>query len=117
VDALMDYSERLVRHGINAMPLIIEEVDAEDLRTLAIDESLTPKQIMDEVHAAGGLFIYDHPNWQPRPDYTTDALLDTMTGLCGRNGIQVRMKATELRESRRRKGNGRSAWNNQVPLQ
>jgi hypothetical protein len=31
--------------GINAMPLIIEEVDAEDLRTLAIDESLTPKQI------------------------------------------------------------------------
>jgi len=45
--------------------------------------TLTPKQIMDEVHAAGGLFIYDHPNWQPRPDYTTDALLDTMTGLCG----------------------------------
>lgn len=44
---------------------------------------LTPKQIMDAVHEAGGLFIYDHPNWRPRPDYTTDELLDTMTGLSG----------------------------------
>jgi hypothetical protein len=45
--------------------------------------SWTPKQIMDAAHDAGGLFIYDHPNWRPRPDYTTDELLDTMHGLRG----------------------------------
>lgn len=43
----------------------------------------TPERIMAEVHAAGGLFIYDHPNWRPWPDYTTDAQLDAMTGLRG----------------------------------
>lgn len=25
----------------------------------------TPREIMEQVHAAGGLFIYDHPNWRP----------------------------------------------------
>jgi hypothetical protein len=43
----------------------------------------TPKRIMDEVHAAGGLFIYDHPNWRPWPAYTTDDHLDALTGLRG----------------------------------
>lgn len=43
----------------------------------------TPRQIMDAVHEAGGLFIYDHPNWKPVVDYTTDDLLDTMSGMVG----------------------------------
>ncbi len=43
----------------------------------------TPRQIMEAVHEAGGLFIYDHPNWRPVPDYTTNELLDTMEGLAG----------------------------------
>jgi len=33
----------------------------------------------------------------------------SMTRLCGRNGIQVQMKATELKRNRK-KGNGRGAW-------
>ena len=44
---------------------------------------LTPRQIMEEAHAAGGLFVFDHPNWKPRPDYATDELLDTMEGMQG----------------------------------
>lgn len=44
---------------------------------------LTPREIMEQVHEAGGLFVFDHPNWQPRPDYATDELLDSMEGLRG----------------------------------
>ncbi|NKB71760.1 MAG: phosphoesterase [Candidatus Latescibacteria bacterium] len=44
---------------------------------------LTPRQIMDQVRQAGGLFIFDHPNWKPRPDYAADELLDQMEGLVG----------------------------------
>ncbi|MCC7263546.1 MAG: CehA/McbA family metallohydrolase [Candidatus Latescibacteria bacterium] len=44
---------------------------------------LTPRQIMEEVQASGGLFVFDHPNWKSRPDYATDELLDTMEGLRG----------------------------------
>ena len=44
---------------------------------------LAPREIMQRVHAAGGLFIWDHPNWRPWPDYTTDSLLDTMAGMRG----------------------------------
>jgi hypothetical protein len=44
---------------------------------------LTAPQIMDEVHRAGGLFVFDHPNWKPVPDYATDDLLDSMEGLRG----------------------------------
>ena len=44
---------------------------------------LTPQQIMDQVQQAGGLFIFDHPNWKPRADYATDELLDQMEGLQG----------------------------------
>jgi hypothetical protein len=43
----------------------------------------TPRQIMEHVHAAGGLFIFDHPNWRPWPDYCTDEMLDSMAGLRG----------------------------------
>ena len=44
---------------------------------------LTPREIMEQVHEAGGLFVFDHPNWQPRPNYATDELLDTMEGMRG----------------------------------
>ena len=44
---------------------------------------LEPAEIMRRVDAAGGLFVFDHPNWLPRPDYATDQLLDSMTGLRG----------------------------------
>ena len=44
---------------------------------------LTPREIMEEAHASGGLFVFDHPNWLPRVDYATDELLDTMEGLRG----------------------------------
>lgn len=44
---------------------------------------LTPREIMDEVHALGGLFVFDHPNWRPFPDYASDELLDTMEGMKG----------------------------------
>lgn len=50
---------------------------------------------MEQVHAAGGLFIFDHPNWRPRPDYATDALLDTMEGMRGMEiytGVIERLK-------------------------
>ena len=44
---------------------------------------LTAREIMEQVHQAGGLFAFDHPNWRPRPDYATDELLDTMEGMQG----------------------------------
>jgi len=44
---------------------------------------LTPREIMEAAHASGGLFVFDHPNWQPRLDYATDDLLDTMEGMVG----------------------------------
>jgi len=44
---------------------------------------LEPRQIMEQVHAGGGLFVFNHSNWKPRPDYATDELLDGMTGLRG----------------------------------
>ena len=45
--------------------------------------TLTPREIMDKVHALGGLFVFNHPNWRPFKGYATDALLDTMAGLRG----------------------------------
>ena len=44
---------------------------------------LTPREIMERVHEGGGLFVFDHPNWQPRPNYATDGLLDSMEGMRG----------------------------------
>ena len=51
-------------------------------RTLA-PRTLTPREIMEQAHAAGGLFVFDHPNWRPWPDYATDKLLATMEGMRG----------------------------------
>jgi len=45
--------------------------------------TLQPMDIMRAVHDAGGLFIFDHPNWQPVPEYATNVLLDSMQGLVG----------------------------------
>ena len=42
-----------------------------------------PWKIMEAAHENGGLFIFDHPNWQPWPGYATDELLDRMEGLKG----------------------------------
>lgn len=47
---------------------------------------LTPIEILEQVQAAGGLFIFDHPNWRVRPDYATDELLN---GLPGLRGIEI----------------------------
>lgn len=44
---------------------------------------LTALEIMHAVHKAGGLFIFDHPNWKPIPEYASDTLLDSMQGLRG----------------------------------
>src|SRR5688572_19559396 len=63
----------------------------------------TPKEIMDEVHRAGGLFIFDHPNWLPFPDYTTDDLLDSMDGLRAMEiytGVIQRMAGSPLATDR-----------------
>lgn len=49
-------------------------------------KTLTPREIMGQVHAAGGLFVFDHPNWVPWPDYASDDVLDTLEGL---RGIEV----------------------------
>lgn len=46
-------------------------------------QELTAKEIMERVHASGGLFIFDHPNWLPFPNYATDELLDSLEGLRG----------------------------------
>jgi hypothetical protein len=46
-------------------------------------EQWTPKEIMDRVNDAGGLFIFNHPNWLPFPDYATDDHLDSCEGLRG----------------------------------
>ena len=44
---------------------------------------LTPKEIMDRAYAAGGLFVFNHPNWPPFPGYASDDLLDSLEGLRG----------------------------------
>jgi len=46
-------------------------------------KELEPRQIMEQVHTAGGLFVFNHSNWKPIRDYATDGLLDTMIGLKG----------------------------------
>ena len=46
-------------------------------------KELRPREIMEQVHAAAGLFVFNHSNWTPVPNYATDELLDTMTGLKG----------------------------------
>jgi hypothetical protein len=46
-------------------------------------KGMTPRAIIEHVHASGGLFIFDHPNWRPFPDYATDDLLFSMVGMRG----------------------------------
>jgi hypothetical protein len=63
----------------------------------------TPKEIMDQVHRLGGLFIFDHPNWQPFPEYATDELLDSLEGLRGMEiytGVIRRMAGSPLATDR-----------------
>jgi hypothetical protein len=65
--------------------------------------ALTARQIMDAVHDAGGLFIFDHPNWRPFPDYATDALLDGMEQLRGMEiycGVIERLEGQALATDR-----------------
>lgn len=67
------------------------EVAAKDLQTLqylGADRvlpaySLTPSEIMDSVHQAGGLCIFNHPNFKPFHEYATDQMLDSMEGIKG----------------------------------
>ncbi len=44
---------------------------------------LSAKQIMETVEGQGDLFVFDHPNWTPNPDYATDELLLSIDGLRG----------------------------------
>ena len=63
----------------------------------------TPKEIMDWIHAAGGLFILNHPNWLPFPDYATDDLLDSLEGLRGMEiytGVIRRLEGAPLATDR-----------------
>ena len=88
-DTLLDVSALQPHTSMCLVPAIeVTSCYNQTLLYLGADRELpakawTPAQIMTAVHAAGGLFIYDHPNWRPRPDYTTDDLLDTMEGLRG----------------------------------
>jgi len=50
-------------------------------------KKLQPHEIMEQVHAYGGLFVFNHSNWKPTPDYATDELLDTMAG--GLKGMEI----------------------------
>ena len=64
---------------------------------------LTPREIMDWAHTVGGLFVFNHPNWLPFPDYATDDLLDTLEGLQGMEiytGVIRRLEGSPLATNR-----------------
>ena len=64
---------------------------------------LAPAEIMARVHERGGLFVFDHPNWAPRPGYATDELLATMEGLKGMEvycGVIERLQGQALATNR-----------------
>jgi hypothetical protein len=64
---------------------------------------LTPREIMDRAHAAGGLFIFNHPNWLPFEDYATDELLESLEGLRGMEiytGVIKRLEGSPLATDR-----------------
>ena len=66
-------------------------------------EQWTPKKIMDQVNDAGGLFIFNHPNWLPFPDYATDDHLDSCEGLSGieiYTGVIRRLEGSPLATDR-----------------
>ncbi len=88
-DTLLDVRPLQAGTGMCLIPAIeVTSCFGQTLLYLGADREFpakawTPSQIMSAVHDAGGLFVYDHPNWLPVPDYTTDDLLDTMDGLAG----------------------------------
>ena len=88
-DRLLDIAGLQPHTGLCLLPAIeVTSCYNQTLMYLGADRELparqlTPRQIMEEVEAAGGLFVFDHPNWKPRPDYATDELLDTLEGLRG----------------------------------
>ena len=88
VEATSRYKQSLLCLGIKNAPPVNE---------------LEPREIMNFAHKAGGLFIFDHPNWQPRPDYATDEILDTMEGMQGMEiytGVIERMRGQALATNR-----------------
>lgn len=76
---------------------------------------LTAAQILQAAHDAGGLFVFDHPNWQPRPNYATDDLLTSLTDLAGMEiycGVIERLPGQALATDRwdRLLSLGRTVW-------
>ncbi len=76
---------------------------------------LTAPQILEAVEADGGLFVFDHPNWTPIPDYATDELLMSMTGMRGMEiycGVIERLSGVALATDRwdRLLSLGRRVW-------
>ena len=50
------------------------------------------------MQASGGLFVFDHPNWRPFADYTTDELLESMAG-AGMRGMEIYTRFGLLRKT------------------
>ncbi len=46
-------------------------------------KELPPREIMQRAHSAGGLFVFDHPNWRPWPNYATNEQLESIEGMLG----------------------------------
>ena len=88
-DLFADPGDYVGQTDLVLLPAVeVTSVDGQTLMHLGASEALpaqqlTARQIMDAAHADGGFFVFDHPNWQPRPDYATDGLLDTLNGLRG----------------------------------
>lgn len=88
-DCLLDPAPLQVQTSMCLLPAVeVTSCFNQTLMFLGADAALparqlTPRQVMAAVQARGGLFVFDHPNWKPRPDYATDELLDTMEGLRG----------------------------------
>ena len=84
-------------------------------RTALPARQLTAPQILQAVEAGGGLFVFDHPNWTPFPDYATDELLLSMEGLRGMEiycGVIERLSGVALATDRwdRLLSAGRRVW-------
>ncbi|HJP33099.1 MAG TPA: CehA/McbA family metallohydrolase [Candidatus Latescibacteria bacterium] len=98
----------------------VTSAQGQSLMHLGAAHELPPRQlsapeIMAAVHDAGGLFIFDHPNWKPVPEYATDELLDSMADLRGMEiycGVIERLpgeaKATDRWD--RQLSRGRRLW-------
>jgi len=108
-DYLLEREELQPHTKMCVIPAVeVTSKDKQTLLYLGANEMLparewTPKQIMDRVHQAGGLFIFDHPNWKPFRDYATDQLLDTMEGIKGieiYTGVIERLRGQALATDR-----------------